>query len=218
MKILLVSATEAEVAPLLAALQVPIGDVAQVRSVAVGAVTVEVVITGVGMVSTAFCLGRSLNNSYDFALNLGLAGSFSRSIELGQVLNIIQDQFSELGAEDGPAFLPAAGMNLGIQHEWMNTQISDNPVLKNIPMVSGITVNTVHGHEPSIEAVFQRCHPQTESMEGAAFLMACHAMAIPCAQIRSISNYVERRNRAAWNIPLALRNLNSTALEIIHAF
>jgi futalosine hydrolase len=34
-------------------------------------------------------------------------------------------------------------------------------------------------------------------------------------QIRSISNYVEKRNKENWNIPLALKNLHATILELL---
>jgi futalosine hydrolase len=36
---------------------------------------------------------------------------------------------------------------------------------------------------------------------------------IPCIQLRSISNYVEPRNRSNWNIPLAIKALNDYLLE-----
>jgi futalosine hydrolase len=45
-------------------------------------------------------------------------------------------------------------------------------------------------------------------MEGAAVFYACEQEGMPCAQIRAISNYVERRNKASWQVDLALKNLN----------
>ena len=36
-------------------------------------------------------------------------------------------------------------------------------------------------------------------------------------QIRSISNYVETRNRENWNIPLAIQNLNQVLTEMLQA-
>jgi futalosine hydrolase len=39
---------------------------------------------------------------------------------------------------------------------------------------------------------------------------------IPCAQIRAVSNFIEKRNRDNWNIALAIKNLNETAIEIIN--
>jgi futalosine hydrolase len=52
-------------------------------------------------------------------------------------------------------------------------------------------------------------------MEGAAFLQICNAEKIKCAQIRSISNYVEERNTGNWSIGLAIEKLNETAIRII---
>jgi futalosine hydrolase len=97
-----------------------------------------------------------------------------------------------------------------IENKWDLT----HPIIDKLPKVNGITVNMVHGNEDSIAKVFQLFHPITESMEGAAFLYACRMENIPCLQLRSISNYVEKRNREAWNIPLALQNLHKTIFSI----
>jgi futalosine hydrolase len=91
-------------------------------------------------------------------------------------------------------------------------------VLDEIPKVCGITVNTAHGYEPSIEKVLNKFHPNTESMEGAAFMFVCENEKIPYAQIRAVSNYMERRNKTAWDITLAFENLNIKVLEILNAF
>jgi futalosine hydrolase len=218
MKILLVAATEAEISPLLETLTLIRDDGKQLRNCLFKNLNADVLITGVGMTNTAFYLGKYLSSGYDFALNLGLAGSFSENLELGTVVNIIQDHFSELGAEDGEAFIAMDQLNLGTGSEVLNLSVMPHDALALIPGVCGITVNTVHGREGTITDVFNRLHPNTESMEGAAFLLACREEHIPCAQLRAISNYVERRNRANWNIPLAIKNLNEKALEIIKAF
>jgi len=54
-----------------------------------------------------------------------------------------------------------------------------------------------------------------ESMEGAAFFMACEQFEIPCIQIRAISNKVEKRNTANWDLSLAIKNLNNKVEKII---
>jgi futalosine hydrolase len=41
---------------------------------------------------------------------------------------------------------------------------------------------------------------------------------IPCIQLRAVSNYVEKRNKDAWNIPLAIENLNKQLIAIINDF
>jgi futalosine hydrolase len=81
--------------------------------------------------------------------------------------------------------------------------------------VSAITVNTVHGSERSIAAVTARCAPQVESMEGAAFMFACQMHGLPFAQVRAVSNAVERRNRGAWKLVDAVTTLNDAAVAIV---
>ncbi len=54
-----------------------------------------------------------------------------------------------------------------------------------------------------------------KTMEGAAFFYVCLKENMNFFQIRTISNYVEERNEARWNIPLAIKNLTQQVLEII---
>ncbi len=218
MKILLVAATETEIMPLLEELHLLSPEPQHLKKARYHNLDVEVLITGVGMTATAFYLGQTLVSVCDYALNLGLAGSFNRMLELGDVVQVIEDRFSELGAEDGDSFIPISEMNLGTGGVVHNDRNSENPVIELIPKVTGITVNTVHGNEKHIDTVCARFHPYTESMEGAAFLFGCKVADVPCAQLRSVSNYVERRNRKAWNIPLAVKTLNQKAIEILNAF
>jgi futalosine hydrolase len=89
------------------------------------------------------------------------------------------------------------------------------PVLKNLRQVDAVTVNTVHGNEKSIKSVKRKYNPDIESMEGAAFFYVCMMEKIPCIQLRAVSNYVERRNKNSWNIPLAIRNLNVVAFDLL---
>jgi futalosine hydrolase len=88
-------------------------------------------------------------------------------------------------------------------------------VIDRLPAVSGITVNTVHGNERTIADVSRRFHPQVESMEGAAFMYGCLINEVPFAQVRAVSNMVERRNRDAWRMGDAIRNLGTAALTIL---
>ena len=85
-----------------------------------------------------------------------------------------------------------------------------------LPIASGITVNKAHGTDDSI-AKCRKKYPaaQVESMEGAAFFYACLRADLPFVEIRAISNYVEPRNREAWNIPLAIQNLNQVVKEML---
>ena len=182
----------------------------------------QLLITGVGMVATAFALGRHLaSNQYDLVVNLGIAGSFDRGIALGDVLEITEDTFAELGAEDDNEFLSIEKMGFGKGTFCPSTKLSNLYNLFNtfnLKSAKAITVNTVHGSEASIKKVTERLNPQLESMEGAAFFYACREMNVPCIQIRAVSNYVEKRNRDNWNIGLAIKNLNTFAAEFLKLY
>jgi len=209
-KLILVSATRFEIEPTLHFLS----DFESAADVYVlGQLHIQICITGVGMVNTAFTLGTKVGEQFDFALNAGLAGSFKEH-QNGTVVNVTEDCFSELGAEDAEQFITIDALGFGEQ-KVKPLKSLHSKILASLPQVQGITVNTVHGQEQSIATIRTRLSPQTESMEGAAFFMAANALGWSCAQVRAISNTVERRNRAAWEIPLAVKNLNDTLIHLL---
>ncbi|MDB5115008.1 MAG: Futalosine hydrolase [Mucilaginibacter sp.] len=218
MRILIVAATRPEVEPLMEALAMQKSDedenlfVARHTSVA----NCSVLVTGAGMVPTAFALGRHLpHNVYNLVINLGVAGSFDRNIKLGDVVEITKDTFAELGAEDDTRFINIEQLGLGASIFNPTSSLSHFTKKINPPKVTAITVNTVHGNDATIATAVSRFNPQLESMEGAAFFYACRELKVPCIQIRAVSNYVEKRNRDNWQIGLAVKNLNTFALELL---
>jgi futalosine hydrolase len=221
MRILIVAATQEEIKDLIYDLRITIYDSLHGDRLAIQTDSkiempkCEILITGVGMVATAFALGRHLtNNNYDLVVNLGIAGSFDRNIPLGELLEITEDSFAELGAEDGDEFISIEKLGFGTNTYKSSTTISEFSNL-NLKQANAITVNTVSGNEVSIEKITARLKPQLESMEGAAFFYACREMILPCLQIRAVSNYVEKRNRDNWKIGLAIKNLNTFAVEFL---
>ena len=100
---------------------------------------------------------------------------------------------------------------------FVNLDPPSNKVLDQLPAVTGITVNTAHGNERTIALVIERFKPQIETMEGAAFMSACLINRIPFAQVRAVSNLVERRNRDSWRMGPAIEHLGASALRIIDA-
>jgi futalosine hydrolase len=168
------------------------------------------------MVATAARTSRALAQArYDLALNVGLCGSFDRALAPGCVVHVVSDRIAELGAEDDEAFLTLDDLQLPGEPVFVNAAPPDNDALKSLPAVSGITVNTVHGNERSIAVVVRRFAPQVESMEGAAFMHACLISHVPFAQVRAVSNIVEKRNREVWNLGEAIGNLGRSAVAIL---
>jgi futalosine hydrolase len=149
------------------------------------------------------------------AFNFGVCGSFDPILVPGTVVHVTEDRLSELGAEDGERFLPIEDLGLAQSSLVINEQPPAIAPLAELPRVRAITVNTVHGADAGIEAVRQRCAPQVESMEGAAFAYACALSGVRYAQVRAVSNLVERRSRESWRMELAIRHLNDVALRIL---
>lgn len=184
---------------------------------------VDVLVTGVGMVATAAWTSRVLTETpYDLALNVGVCGSFDRALPPGSVVHVVSDCMAELGAEDGDSFLTVQELGLLAADEFpftagrlVNRKPPENSALGALPPVHGVTVNSVHGNERSIAAVAQRFKPQVESMEGAGFVYACAIREVVYAQVRAVSNVVEKRNREGWKMTDAIARLSDTALNIV---
>ncbi|WP_293943431.1 MULTISPECIES: futalosine hydrolase [unclassified Sphingobacterium] len=203
MKILIVSATQFEIQPFL--------------ELAANYPNCDTVITGVGMVATAFELGRVLHESkYDLLINIGIAGCFDRNLKIGEVVQVISESFVELGAEDDQQFIPIEQLGYGKSKFTSSLLQGQNMQLPFVAQGHGITVNKVHGNADSI-AKIKQLSPNSciESMEGAAVFFAADKMDIPVIELRGISNYVEKRNRATWNIPLAIMNSNKALIETL---
>jgi futalosine hydrolase len=135
---------------------------------------------------------------------------------------VVSDRLTELGAEDAEAFLTIEDLGLLGEDEppfragrLVNLAPPSMPALARLPHARGITVNTVHGHEPSIARTVDRWSPDVESMEGAAFMYACLTAGVPFAQVRAVSNRVERRNRANWKLAEAIASLADQVTQVI---
>ena len=213
MHILLVAATPFEIAPTIAWLESKF----QQKTEGVferNNLVVQTLVTGVGSTATAFHLGRFLaQNRPDWVINAGIGGAFDSMFNLGEVVQITSERFGDLGVEEADGrFTDVAELGFMPQSLLTNPQ----PPIPNILSCNGLTVNKVHGTEASIQKIRAK-YPdvQVESMEGAAFFYACLLSGVPFAEIRSISNRVEPRNRAAGDLPLAIRNLNEMLVGML---
>lgn len=195
-KILIVAATYAELAPSLDLLN---------------RFEIDYLITGVGMVATAFALGRRLNEKkYDILINIGIGGALDRGLALGSIVRINADKIYSFGAESQNEFLSIEELGFGKSVFYEKVSPKINNLLSDLPTMNGVTVNAVHGNEKSIFSLTQTTPLTTvESMEGAAFFYAADQLDILRIQIRAVSNYIELRNKANWDIPLAILNVNT---------
>ena len=209
MKILVVSATKKEIVPTL-------NKIDSLNSEDLG---IDILITGIGSVFTTYLLTRKLlEKEYNMVVNVGIAGSFNKNFNIGETVYVSSDQFADLGIEDKSGFhtIFEKGFISKDQFPFKNAVLS-NPYECDLRLkqVSAITVNTTHACSKSIDLFKNKFNADIETMEGAAIFYVCLQQGVKFMQIRTISNYVEERNTANWNIPLAIRNLNQKLLEII---
>lgn len=181
---------------------------------------IDILIAGIGTTFTTFHLTNTLQHgNYQFVINIGLAGSLTRELKIGQVVNVVSEEFADLGIEKKEEFLTLfeTGFIDGNEFPFEGglLKASDSNGLLDFKKVRGITTNKSHGRSSSISEINEKFSAHVESMEGAAVLYVCSWLGVSCYQIRAISNYVEPRDSAHWNIPLALENLKKTVLEVL---
>lgn len=172
--------------------------------------------TGIGKINTSIQLIKLLrNNNYKMVVMAGIAGCFDRSLPLGECYIVEHEYDIDIGAEDGEDFLEMEMLGLpNLDDTIIHGIESYFPQKSSLKKLRAITSDTVHGNEQNIEKLLNRyhkkfnCFPHLESMEGYAFFKTCKVMNIPFIQIRSTSNYVERRNKSNWKLSEAIEKLN----------
>jgi futalosine hydrolase len=212
MKILLTAATSKELEPILSSF----GKKPE-TTYAFQQLEITKHISSVGIASTAYSLGKIFAiEKFDIAIQIGIAGAYQKNCKLGEVYQVLSDRFLYFGAEEDN-FIPISKLNLGIKEDIYFQKFNINlPLLSSLKKAKAITSQTIHTKESSIEKIMEIYdNPQLESMEGAAFFYACKQSNTPCLQIRSISNYVGKRNKSNWDIDFAIRELKRTILQLL---
>jgi futalosine hydrolase len=212
--ILIVSATQFEIQPLLEKYSIVVTGEGLYEAMISETRSLSVLITGVGMVNTAFMIGKNSHRVYDAILNVGICGAFDRHLKIGQVVHITRDELSEMGAESGDEFIKYKDLELPGTNVYHNNWIARSKSINELKTVKSITINKVHGKDQSIENTKKMFGADIESMEGAAFFAACKGLS-NFTQIRAVSNYVEKRDKSKWDIPMAISHLNKTILNIV---
>jgi futalosine hydrolase len=217
LEILIISATEKEVNLVLQKIENVKKNGTWLYSGNIRKLNIDVLVGGIGIASTVFKLTQQLTkNKYDLVINPGLAGSYKDGIRIGSVVNVVSEQFGDLGIDDNGDFKTlfelgyidkntAPFVNGTITGQIDSTKYK---ILGTIPKVHGLTVNKASGEENDIVKKWMKFQPDVESMEGAAVFYVCRHMNTPVIQLRAISNKVEPRNTKNWNIPQALVSLS----------
>lgn len=225
MKIILVAATPPESRIIRNWLGIDDAKVGVPQQARHGDLDLELIHTGIGMVNTAYRLGNYFSNLEQkplLAIQFGIAGAFPGGALPGDGVEVVEEIFSEMGAESPDGFLDLEKMgfeNFNVAGQPVyNRLVNARPSNLRIPRVSSITVNKVHGLSNSIQEAQQLWTPEVENMEGAAFFQACLLSGIPFLEFRGISNVVEVRNRASWRIPEAIQAASDLVIAHLGTF
>lgn len=209
-RIVIATATEIEAAPF--------------RNLVVSGVTVSLVITGIGGVEAAWGTMDyfARTGKPDLLISTGIAGSFSEKWPVGSVVVVGSDSFADLGIDDNGRLMTLfeAGIDNPDRFPFEGGRIyADRALLKTaeglVPVVRGITVNTVTGTKEGASSLKSRMNADIESMEGAAIYYVCRRESVPVIGIRAISNMVGKREKHKWNIDAALAAVKSRVYKFI---
>ena len=180
----------------------------------------EYLITGVGAATTVFQLMNHIqNNKYDFILQVGLAGTYTNELILGESVIVEKDCFADLAVWENKKIISVYDLGLNNPNEapfengWLvNHHISVN--LTQAKIVKGVTVNLLTDDLKYVNEMKLKFDAAIESMEGAALHYVCIQKKIHFLQIRGISNKVGERDKLKWNFKEAIQSSNQLLSEI----
>ena len=178
--------------------------------------------TGIGILTSTYQITTLINHHHpDIIVQAGIAGSFSKSLQIGDVVVVKNEYNGDLGVSENAMFLDVFDMNLLKANEFPydekalpNTWLS-RLNLMHLKEVNAVTVNEITTSVERISSLKEKYMCSVESMEGAALHYVCLQTQTPFLQIRSISNYIGERDKRKWNIKLALDELAHSTRKLI---
>ncbi|MDR2293029.1 MAG: futalosine hydrolase [Prevotellaceae bacterium] len=183
---------------------------------------IDLCITGTGCTFTAYTLTKKLQNTkFDLVLNVGIAGSFMKNMPIGTTVIVETEIFGNLGITYPHKFSTLFDEKFINPNEYpfvngkLFCKYAKQFNRNNLNLVCGLTVDATSGEENQIAERKKMFNADIETMEGAAFFYVCLCEKTPFLQIRTISNYIEPRNKNKWNIPLAIENLTNEVFDFL---
>lgn len=214
MKILVVAATGLEIAPFRQYLEE--------KKYLPRTCRVEVLITGVSMLHTAYELTRQLlTNKPDITIQAGIGGSFHPFYPPGTVVAVKEEITADTGVEEESGFSDLFDMELALSNLPYTGKMLVNPHddwLDKLPhpKVRGISINEISTRPERIQLLQEKYGAAIESMEGAAFHYVCLQEKVPFIQLRAVSNFVGERDKSQWKMQEAVTNLNEQLSLFVH--
>ncbi|HWB93939.1 MAG TPA: hypothetical protein VG605_18925, partial [Puia sp.] len=212
MHILLAAATTFEIQPTIDAIS---------RKAPEGPHRVQPLITGVGGISTTWSLMRQIDSSRpNLIIQAGIAGCL-QDRKPGEVFAIREDRLADLGVWEDGRFKTVFDMQLADDDQPPFTGgVLPNPyrrllAVTGLETVAALTINEITTNAVRVLWYQQNTPAVVESMEGGPLHYVCLQQKIPFLQLRSVSNAVGVRDKAKWDIRLAISRLNERLLAIL---
>ncbi|HNM32645.1 MAG TPA: futalosine hydrolase [Chitinophagales bacterium] len=179
-------------------------------------------ITGMGMLNTATHLAiYTQKYTRDFYINAGICGAFNKTLKIGDVLQISSETYGDFGVESDDQFQDFFKMGFidRVEDAFQYGQCVPIPSAFHLPIhlpkAISVTVNKVHSNPKSIQQITEKYRADIENMEGLAFYYVLKQVNQPGIEIRSVSNYVEKRNNENWDIQKAVIQLNKAVQQLL---
>jgi len=217
-RVTIVTATEHEIAPVLAWLGTH-AESHTFQTYFIPGLQVDILYTGIGPMYAMYALTEYLSHRRpDGWLQAGIGGAFDPALTLGTTYAIHSETLAGFGAEDADGTYLNA-FDLGWQDpdahpltggRWACPYVAPGLAL---PEATGMTTWVAHGFPATIDRIARDLHGQVENMEGAPFFHISLLRRIPFLSFRAISNKVEARDKSAWVMQPAVDDLGKTIIR-----
>ena len=199
-------------------------------------VPVQLLITGPGLVNTVQSLTAAIENKKPgLIIQTGCAGAFRESgLNTGDIAIASSETYIHLGIEPEKRELPLEKLPFPImtcnEIDITNQYAMDEKRVyrtfnilnkafagKKFQIRTGpfITVSTITATDRRAKALYKHFRPCMENMEGSGAAHTALHYDIPFLEIRAASNFVGKRDRDAWNLPLAFERCGMAVVEVV---
>jgi len=198
----------------------------------IGTTRILYAVTGIGKVNAASATAALLERSLPALLiNTGCAGAYHGcGLAVGDLAIASHEIFGDEGVKTpkgweslrliGIPVLERSGMRLYNEFP-LSGQATERAAalagsLGNAATVGRfVTVSTCSGTRKRGDEMARRFGAVAENMEGGAVAQVAMAYGVECIEVRGISNMVEDRDLATWDIPLAVERVQEFVVKFI---
>jgi futalosine hydrolase len=200
----------------------------------VGNMPVVICVSGVGKINAAGATAALIERHQpQLVISTGCAGAYKGSgLSIGDLAVASEEILGDEGVITSKGWLDLQGikmpyLDLGGQRFYNEIPLSVPAAEKAVQLAEScgialfagrfVTVSTCSGSDQRAEELARRYAAVCENMEGAAVALTCLRYGIDCLEIRGISNLVEERNMAAWDVTRAVEAAQHFVLRYLKA-